>query len=150
VKKLFPNSAFLRQRWASPEGRTEVVEQLAERGIDLDELRRVSQQPEADPFDLLCHLAFSAPVRTRRERANTLRKERREFFQQYSTEAQAILNDLLDKYTDYGVAQFHIPEILKLPPISEKGNVMEIVSLFGGAEQLRDAVNELQNLLYAA
>jgi len=150
VKKLFPNSAFLRQRWASPEGRDEVVEQLSERGIDLDELRRVSQQPEADPFDLLCHLAFSAPVRTRRERANTLRKERREFFQQYSTEAQAILNDLLDKYTDYGVAQFHIPEILKLPPISEKGNVMEIVELFGGAEQLRDAVNELQNLLYAA
>jgi type I restriction enzyme R subunit len=150
VRKLFPNSAALRAEWARPDGRTEVLAQLAERGIDLDQLRRVSQQPEADAFDLLGHLAFSAPVRTRRERANVLRRERREFFERFGADAQAILNDLLDKYTDYGYAQFLVPDVLKVPPISDKGNVIEIAAFFGGAQQLRDAVNELQTLLYAA
>jgi type I restriction enzyme, R subunit len=35
-------------------------------------------------------------------------------------------------------------------PISDHGNVNEIVGKFGGADQLRNAVNQLQSLLYAA
>jgi type I restriction enzyme, R subunit len=39
---------------------------------------------------------------------------------------------------------------LKVPPVSQYGNVIEIAKLFGGPEKLRDAVTELQTLLYAA
>ena len=53
---------------------------LEERGIDFDQLREASDQPEADAFDLLCHLAFNGPLRTRRERADRVRKEERDFF----------------------------------------------------------------------
>ena len=60
------------------------------------------------------------------------------------------MSDLLDKYTEYGTAQFILPDALKVPPISERGNVREIAHYFGGGEQLRQAVNELQTLLYAA
>ncbi len=49
-----------------------------------------------------------------------------------------------------GTAQFVIPDVLKVPPISERGNVVEIASLFGGPDRLREAVNERQALLYAA
>ncbi len=45
--------------------------------------------------------------------------------------------------------KFVLPDILKVPPISERGNVIEIAGYFGGAEKLREAVNELQTLLYA-
>ena len=37
-----------------------------------------------------------------------------------------------------------------LPLISHHGNVNEIIGKFGGADQLRTAVNQLQTLLYAA
>jgi type I restriction enzyme R subunit len=40
--------------------------------------------------------------------------------------------------------------VLKVPPISERGNVIEIAAAFGGADKLREAVNELQTMLYAA
>jgi len=40
--------------------------------------------------------------------------------------------------------------VLKVPPISERGNVIEIAKLFGGPEKLREAVAKLQALLYAA
>jgi type I restriction enzyme R subunit len=60
------------------------------------------------------------------------------------------LDDILDKYVDYGTAQFAIPEILKVPPISDRGSVMDISQMFGGADNLRSAINELQARLYAA
>ena len=140
----------MRKGWADPIKRSEIIESLNQRGIDFDELMKITNQPDADPFDLLCHLAYSAPLRTRRERADRLRTAKSDFFDQYTPEARQILKELVDKYTDYGVAQFTLPDVLRLPPISSHGNVMEISRFFGGAEQLREAVGQLQYLLYAA
>ena len=150
VRTLYPTAADLRQHWANPVDRTEIIERLAERGIEFDELMSQTNKPEADPFDLLCHVAYNAPLRTRRERADRLRKDRKDFFDNYGPEARAVLEDLLEKYTEYGVAEFSLPDVLKGPPISDRGNVAEIIQLFGGAESLRNAVNELQEQLYAA
>ena len=61
-----------------------------------------------------------------------------------------MLNELLEKYVEFGTAQFQIPDVLKVPPISRHGNVIEIANLFGGPDQLRHAVGELQQLLYTA
>jgi type I restriction enzyme R subunit len=150
VRTMFANAAELRGQWADAVRRREIIDQLAERGIDFGALAEAAGQPEADPFDLLCHVAYNAPLRTRRERADRLRKDRPDLFATYGLEARAILNDLLDKYAEYGLAQFAIPDVLKLPPISERGNVSEIIQLFGGAQPLKDAVARLQAELYAA
>ncbi len=150
VRTLYPSAANLKIQWADPDKRSEIIEKLAERGIDFDELVQATQQPQADPFDLLCHIAFNAPLRTRRERADRLRRDKKDFFDQYSQEAQTILRELLEKYAEHGTAQFLIPDILKVPPISVHGNVVEIAKLFGGPEELREAIHRLQTLLYAA
>ena len=150
VRTLCRTAVELRAQWMSPEKRAEIIHQLAERGIDFDELASATNQPDADPFDLLCHVAFNAPLRTRRERANRLRREKKDFFDRYGPEAKAILNELLEKYAEHGVAQFVLPDVLHLPPISEHGNVVEIAALFGGPEKLREAVNQMQTLLYVA
>jgi len=146
---MYPSAADLRSKWSDSEERATIIAALEERGIALEELIEASKQPDADPFDLLCHVAYSAPIRTRRERADRLRKEQKVFFERYGKEARAIIDDILNKYVDYGMAQFAIPDILKVPPISERGSVTDITKLFGGAEKLRAAVGELQTLLYA-
>ena len=150
VRTLYRNAAELRCEWADPDKRREIIDRLADRGIDFDHLAETANQPDADPLDLICHLAFNAPLRTRRERAQRLRTDRRDFFDQFGDEARKILEDLLDKYTEHGTAQFVIPDVLELPPINEHGNVIEIAARFGGVEQLRQAVIQLQTLLYAA
>ncbi|WP_242370604.1 EcoAI/FtnUII family type I restriction enzme subunit R [Anaeromyxobacter sp. SG26] len=150
VRSLFPTAAELQQAWANPDRRADIIDRLAQRGIDFDELARLTAQPDADPFDLLCNLAFSAPIRTRRERADRLKKDRKAFFDKYSGTAREVLEELLAKYTEHGTAQFVLPDVLKVPPVSQHGNVIEIAKLFGGPEKLRDAVTELQTLLYAA
>ena len=77
-----------------------------------------------------------------------MRQHKQEFFAQYGPEARAILNELLDKYTEHGLTQFKIPDVLKVPPISDRGTVKEIADSFAGAQRLRDAVNKLQRLIY--
>jgi type I restriction enzyme R subunit len=150
VRTMYTSAAQLRQDWADPGRRADIIARLEERGIGFEALRAVTNQPDADPFDLVCHIAFNAPLRTRRERADRLRKEERAFFEQYGPEARKILDELLEKYAEHGAAQFSIPDVLKVPPISTHGNVIEIARLFGGAGQLREAVGRLQTLLYAA
>ena len=150
IRTICPTAKELRERWADPERRSTIIQQLEERGIRFTELAETAQQPEADPFDLLCHLAFNAPLRTRRERAQQLRSERKAFFDRYGPEARQILEELLEKYAAHGAAQFVLPDALQIPPISDHGKPGEIIRYFGGAPQLRQAVTDLQNLLYAA
>ncbi len=150
VRTLYHSSADLRNHWADPLQRAEILAALDERGISFDELATATGQQDADPFDLLCHVAFNSPLRTRRERAERLRKEKKDFFDEYGPTARAILDELLEKYAEYGAAQFELPNVLQVPPISEHGNIMEIAAQFGGPEKLREAITKLQTLLYAA
>ena len=148
VRSVSPTSADLRARWSNAAQRAEIIAVLSERGIDFALLAEQTGQAEADPFDLLCHLAFNAPLRTRRERAQRLKSERKDYFEKFSPEARQILDELLEKYAEHGDAQFLLPDVLKVPPISTHGQPAEIIKLFGGAENLRQAVNDLQGLLY--
>jgi type I restriction enzyme R subunit len=150
VKTLWRTPEELRDAWVDLERRREIAEELAKRGIEFESLAEAAKMPDADPFDLLCHFAFQSTVRTRKERAAKLKDNPAAFLGKYGSSARAVLSAMLDKYADHGAEQFSIPEILEVPPISEYGNVAEIVNYFGGVQQLRSAVSEMQRLLYAA
>lgn len=150
IRTLCRSAQDLRKHWSDAGQRSEVIAALAERGISFEELAKAADQPEADPFDLLCHLAFNAPLRTRRERAQQMKQAHKDFFARFSPEARQVLEELLEKYADHGDAQFVLPDVLHVPPISDHGQPTEIIRLFGGPDQLRQAVNELQGMLYGS
>jgi type I restriction enzyme R subunit len=150
VRTLYPTPAAFRADWMTADKRQAVIEALADRGIDLETLADEAGRPDDDPFDLLCHLGWNAPLRTRRERAERLKQDRTDFFDRYGPEARAVLDALLEKYADHGAAQFVLPGILKVSPLAEFGNPREIARRFGGPDKLRTAVNEMSGLLYAA
>jgi type I restriction enzyme R subunit len=150
VRSMYPSAADLRAKWSAPDERATIITALEERGISFEELAEAAKQPDADPFDLLCHVAYSATIRSRRERAEAARSDGKAFFDKFTNGAREVLNELLEKYVEFGTAQFQIPDILKVPPLTHHGNVIEIAELFGGPDQLRSAVGELQQLLYAA
>lgn len=150
VRTLYPNSLAMRMVWADPDKRAELIKRLSENNIDLDRLAQVLNQPDADAFDLLCSVAFHAPVQTRRERANRVQLEETAFFAAYTGPAREILQSLLDKYAQHGVKQLELKEVLKLPEFARYGNVSEIARHFGGADKLKMAVRRMQELLYAA
>jgi type I restriction enzyme R subunit len=150
VRALYRSAQDLETDWRTAAQRSAILQALEERGIDLSKLGEVAGTPDADPLDLLCHLAFNAPLRSRRERADRLIARHQAFFDQYGGEARQILSELLEKYADHGPEQLRLPDALKVVPISDHGNPSEIALAFGGPNQLREAVEELQKLLYAA
>ncbi|WP_013325189.1 EcoAI/FtnUII family type I restriction enzme subunit R [Gloeothece verrucosa] len=151
VRTLYRSSIEIQQRWIDTERRSEIIEQLGDRGIDFEDLKQVTNQPEADPFDLLCHIAFDAPIMTCKQRAEQLKRKGKSFFEQYGQEARAILEILLENYAQGGPQQFVLPAALKVKAVEERfGNIREISNKFGGAEQLKKAIEQLQSLLYAA
>lgn len=148
VREMYPSANDLRARWTKTEEREQIIEALEKKGISLKELAEVTGQPDADPFDLLMNVAFNAPLRTRRERADYVRKAKKSYFDAYGPNAKEIIMMLLDKYTDFGVTQLTDPNILQIPPISQKGSPFEIAKLFGGIDKLRKVLSDLQRFLY--
>ena len=150
VRTLYGNAGRIRSAWRDPTLRAALISDLASRGISFEQLAAVTGQPDADPFDLLIHVAFNAPLRSRRERAEAVRREHRDFLDACSPQARQVLGYLLDKYTAHGVAQLTDLHILELPDVPVQGTVIEIANLFGGVDGLKAATRQLQDLIYAA
>jgi type I restriction enzyme R subunit len=138
---------FLR-RWRSEDRKQAILEELEDAGLRLDILAD-EVNPELDPFDLICHVAYGQPPLTRRERANNVRK--RDVFATYGPQARAVLDALLAKYQDDGiVAGLDDVRILQIPPLDRMGTTVELVRQFGGKDKFEDAVHVLQRALYEA
>lgn len=150
IRLLFPDLEVLQNAWNNLAQRHEVYAQLSAKNIDLEQLAKITQLPECDSFDLLCFIAFDLQPKTRKQRADLFRKNKTDFFAEYSEKAQQILQIMLDKYVEFGLKQLEDTQILTVQPITRFGNVMEIAEEFGGTKALRRAIKELQILLYAA
>jgi type I restriction enzyme R subunit len=150
VRTLYPTREALQSAWANPDTRTEVLRELTERGISFEELAASSEQPDADPFDLMCHLAWNAPLLTRRQRAEQARRQAQDLFTQHGETAREILALLLERYIERGILQFNtISELMKVQPFDRYGTPSEIATRhFGGVIGMKNAITRLQTALY--
>jgi type I restriction enzyme R subunit len=140
-------SNFLR-RWNESERKQAVLEQLLKQGISLQTLQKaVPKGTELDAFDLVAHVAFNQKPLTRRERANQVKK--RDVFGKYSEQAKAVLEALLDKFSEHGVQDIEDPKVLELPPFDQFGSKTQIRrGIFGGVDEYSQAIHELEQALY--
>jgi type I restriction enzyme R subunit len=59
-----------------------------------------------------------------------------------------VLVALLDKYRIAGIEEVANPEVFRLSPFREMGQISGVIDHFGTIENLKTAVNELQKKLY--
>lgn len=148
ISTMFPSVNDFRSHWNNLEERSQIIEQLENNGISIEQLMEITQQKEADPFDLLCFVAYDLKPKTRKQRAELLKKNKQDFFAEYSEKAQHVLQMILEKYIDFGLGQIR-PDIISVDPFTQEGNTMEIVNEFGGMDKYKKAIEDLQKLLYA-
>ncbi|TYZ12715.1 DEAD/DEAH box helicase [Hymenobacter lutimineralis] len=148
ITTMFTSAGELRAAWSDLHQREHILQLLEAKGIELDQLADFVGKPEADPFDVLCYVAFDLKPRTRRERAAWVRQHKAEFFSRHSAQAREILEQILKKYEEIGPSQVS-PEIVSVPPLTQYGNAAEIAAHFGGVGKLVQAVDEMQQILYA-
>jgi type I restriction enzyme R subunit len=149
IRTLYSSKDELRSKWSDWSQREGVLKLMEENGIDLDHLQEILERADTDPFDLLCNMAFNAPVLSRRDRLEKLEPNVLEFFEKYQEPARVVLRTLLDIYSEAGVGEISTMEVFKLPRLRRYGNIIEIQALFGGKSELLDAINNLQELIYS-
>lgn len=149
VRRLNLTAEHLRQAWPLTEQRREIVERLRQYGIDPTHLAAVIHHEDADALDLLLHVAYNAPLVSRKERLEKLRQKKANFLNTFTPAARQILDTLLEKYADYGISQLDdLPSLLRVQPFTGYGSPADIYDLFGGAAKLAQAVDQLQKMLY--
>lgn len=135
-------------KWNSTDRKQAILDELKEQGVLLDELRKDIGNEDIGDFDLILHIAYDKKPLTRYERVNKVLKNG--YLYKYSEMAQNILKDLLEKYSDNNELELTDTKILQLKPFEEYGSPMEIVDVFGGKEKYIEAVEELEDELYAS
>jgi type I restriction enzyme R subunit len=148
ITRMFPSMNDFRSKWNDLQERQHILDELENNGIFIEQLMEITKQQDVDPFDLLCFVAFDLKPFTRKQRADLLKKNKPDFFAHYSERAKDVLNLILEKYVDYGINQLR-PDIISVEPIAQQGNPIEIVNEFGGMDEFKKAISELQTLLYA-
>ena len=145
VNKNFASLNDFLNRWTSADRKQAIVTELEHEGILIEALAEEVGK-DFDPFDLIAHVAFGQKPLTRRERAESVKK--RNYFAKYGDKARAVLEALLEKYADEGLANLEDPKVLKVQPFNQYGTPVEIIQAFGGKEQYFQAVKDLEQQLY--
>jgi type I restriction enzyme R subunit len=147
VIQAAPTRKTLRDIWVKPEKRHRFLEELRKSNIHPEVLAEIFNQNDADMYDLLAHLAFGAPIRTRSERAVAFRNREQAFLRRYSEAAREVILALLEKYRVGGIEELQ-PKVFNLSPFREMGGAYRIQHWFGGTEGLARALEELQERIY--
>lgn len=134
------------RKWQDADRKEAIIHELEQQGI-IWEVLAEEVGKDLDPFDMLCHVVYGQPPLTRKERAENVRK--RNYFTKYSEAAQAVLDNLLDKYADAGVQEIESIQVLKLKPFDSMGTLPEIIKTgFGDRNGYNQALSELENKIY--
>jgi type I restriction enzyme R subunit len=148
VEKQYASLDSFLNSWTNAEKKTAIIKELKEQGVIFEALSEEVGR-DYDPFDLICHIAFDQPPRSRKERAEKARKT--SYFAKFGDQARAVLDALLSKYADEGIENLENPEVLKISPFSSMGTPIEIVkNAFGGRANYFAAIKGLENCLYTA
>lgn len=145
LRKRFDSLDQFLQAWQQADRKAALLQELEGQGVLLEALADEVGK-DLDPFDLLLHVAYDQPPLTRSERARRVQK--RNVFTQYGPVARKVLEALLDKYADEGIATIESNEVFKLQPFTDLGSPVELVRSFGGRPQYLSALRVLEQELY--
>ena len=134
------------QAWNDADRKAALLEELESRGVLIEALAEEVGK-DLDPFDLLLHVAYNMPPLTRRERASRVKK--RNVFTQYGPVARKVIDAMLDKYADEGIATIEADTVFNVQPFTDMGRPGELIRSFGGRPQYLAALQTLERELYA-
>lgn len=142
-----PTPSDLRRIWIDSQRRRAFLEDLRRSSIHPEILAEVEGNADADSYDILAHIAFEAPLRTRSERAAAFLNREQDFIRRHGDDARRVILELVDKYRSGGIEQLE-PEIFSVSPFREWGGAVKIRCWFGGFENLGTSLQEMRERIY--
>lgn len=145
---LIADEDQLRETWSDPDNREHFLGQLSDRGYDqdrLDDIRRLVDAPDSDLFDVLGYVLFTLSPKTRKERADSVR---RGGMAEFDGELQELLLGILQSYETNGVSELATTKLVQYLT-ARYGSVHESRESLGDPAGVSDAYKRLQSELYA-
>ncbi len=146
------------QAWGSAQRKQALIDELQQHGVLLDVLAEELAQEkgegsalaQADPFDVLLHVAYDQPLLTRSERAKRAKQklEGDGVYAKYGDTARKVLEALIDKYADQGIHSIESQEILRAQPLRQMGDPLELLDSFGEEETYGTVLKLLSQAIY--
>ena len=138
----------LRAVWSDPDNREAFLERLDDHGYDrgrLNDIRQLVDAPDSDLFDVFGYVLFEHPPRTRRERAEDVR---RDGLEEADGELRELLLGILRAYEEQGEGELATPKLGSYLR-ARYGGVGESRGRLGNLSAVRTAFRRMQTSLYA-
>lgn len=135
------------QDWNSATKKQELLDSLEEHGILYQEIMKQENIKDIDPFDLIVHLAYNQKPLTKAERINNVKKSG--LLDKYQGAAREILNKLIDKYKNNGIADLESNQVLSLPEFDQYGGAVKIMLTFGGKKNYENIIKQIKEKIYS-
>jgi len=153
IPDLYHSEEELRKLWSKPETREELLQKMADSGIDEEQLgllKKIFEAERSDIFDILLHISYESNLITRTQRA-ALVKEDNAFFNSYTNrKAKEFLRFILERYETDGIRELKRERLSSLVELNNLGTTKEAAQVFGSTHNLVDAFYKLQEKLYVS
>lgn len=146
IAKAVKNANDLKAEWTKQDTRDALVTELENQGINIKMLAKITNNTEADEYDLLANLGFGENLHSRQERAEAVLTREQEFLNALNDEQKKIINGLLLKYKENGVMEITKANVFDVYPMP---GFMYSQKAFGNPQALRQNVDRLQEKIYA-
>ena len=146
---FFKNEAELRAIWSLPDTRKKLLQGLADCGFGSDqlaEMQKIIDAQNSDLFDVLAHVAYSAPTLTRAERADQAHKLIRGHF---GDRQRQFLDFVLAHYVSEGVEELDQEKLTPLLRLKYHDSIDDALKDLGKPEDVKNAFVSFQKFLYA-
>ena len=141
---FFSDEESLRRIWSNQETRNKLIDELADRGFDLDKLlklRDAFSASDSDIYDLLRFIKFDKQVISRSTRVETID---RSYVDGLDDKNREFIHFVLNQYERNGFEEFNdLTNLLNL----KYGNT-SVVDELGGVDAVRETFATIQELVY--
>jgi len=148
IRKRVIDLNDLTRVWTNQRKREEFTTELVENSVKPKILASILDASEADPFDLLAHVAFGTPLITRDERSDWFVNNKEKFIKSFGESGKQIILDLLEKYREDGIDNVTDSKVFDLPPFDKMGHVVGIADKVGGIENLKKIIAQIESGIY--
>ena len=148
LPEFFKDEEELRALWSQPETRQGLLDSLQAKGYAAQQLQVISRAVNAehsDLFDVLAHIAFALPPKTREER---IAAHKTRIYQGYNYKQREFIEFVLGHYVDDGVTELAPTKLKTFIDLKYQG-IRDMPEELGKAADVKKLFVEFQQRLYA-
>ncbi len=128
-------TAQLREYWAEPQKRKELIDFLPDDGRGLRLLRELTERQDYDLYDVLAEIGFGVAPKTRAERSFSFQYKNKDWLEKFPPETSYALIALAKQFEKGGIEELENPHIFQIPEVIKSGG-LEALKMLGEPKEV--------------